>query len=219
VASLGDRIIAHLVDRIIQVIYIVVVVAIFINTDLDAVWPVVVFVVIPWFCFNLAFEIFMNGQSPGKRLMNIQVVRLDGTQPGVGDYLLRWVFGFIDFYIMLGALAVIVIAANGKGQRLGDLVAGTSVVKLIAHHQVTASTVFVTPEDSYIPVFPQVVQLEGRDIELIQRALDARHNFNNLQPVLLVTEKVKTLLGIQTNLSPEQFLQTVVKDFNHLTAR
>ena len=219
VASVGDRILAHLLDRIILIIYIVVVVALFINVNMEVIWIWFVMLVLPWFLFSMLFEIFMNGQTPGKRVLNIQVVRLDGTQPSVGDYVLRWIFGFVDFYILSGALAVIIIAANGRGQRLGDIVAGTTVVKLIAQREITANEIFITPENTYVPTFPQVIQLDSRDIELIQRAIEASRNHGNLQPVLMVTEKIKTLLGIQTDLAPLQFLYTVVKDFNHLTSR
>jgi uncharacterized RDD family membrane protein YckC len=219
VASVGDRILAYLLDSVMLIAYSIVVFALFINIEMEIFWIWFVALVIPWFFYRLAFEIFMNGQSPGKRVLNIQVVRLDGTQPTIGDYLLRWIFGLVDFYILSGALAIIVIATGGKGQRIGDIVAGTSVVKLIAHREITASEVFITPEDTYVATFPQVVQLESRDIELIQRALEANQNHDNIQPVLMVTEKIKTLLGIQTDLAPVQFLYTVVKDFNHLTSR
>jgi hypothetical protein len=93
------------------------------------------------------------------------------------------------------------------------------VVKLIAHREITASEVFISPEESYVPTFPQVIQLESRDIELIQRALEANLNHGNVQPVLMVTEKIKTLLGIQTDLPAAEFLYTIVKDFNHLSSR
>jgi uncharacterized RDD family membrane protein YckC len=219
VAGVGDRILAHLLDRVILIAYAVAMIAAFVNMDLRIIWPWIVFLVAPWFLYNLVFEIFMNGQTPGKRVMNIQVVRLDGTGPTIGDYLLRWVFSLVDFYVLSGALAVIIIAVNGRGQRLGDIVAGTSVVKLIAQKEITANEVFIAPEASYVPVFPQVVQLGSRDIELIQRALDANRNHGNVQPVLMVTDKIKSLLGIQTDLAPAEFLYTVVKDFNHLASR
>jgi hypothetical protein len=151
--------------------------------------------------------------------MNIQVVRLDGTQPSIGDYLLRWVFSLIDFYVLSGAIAVVVIAMGGKGQRLGDVVAGTSVVKLTAAEEVSAGEIFIAPQTEYTPSFPQVVQLNQRDIELIQRALDANREFGNDQPVLVVTDKIKSILGIQTDLPPVQFLYTIVKDFTHLSSR
>jgi uncharacterized RDD family membrane protein YckC len=219
IGSVGDRILAFLIDRIILIAYAIVVIAAFINLDVEIVWLWIVLLVIPFFCFNLFFEIFMNGQSPGKRVMNIQVVRLDGTQPTFGDYLLRFLFGLIDFYVLSGALAVVIIAINGRGQRLGDIVAGTCVVKLIAQKEITANEVFVTPENSYSPTFPQVTQLDSRDIELVQRALEARSNFGNEQPVLMVTEKLRSLLGIQTELAPAEFLYTIVKDYNYLNAR
>ena len=219
VASVGDRILAYILDRIIVIAYVVAIIGLFINIEVNAVWPWIVFLAGPWLFYHLLFEIFMNGQSPGKRVMNIQVVRLDGTQASVGDYILRWAFSLIDFYVLSGALAVIVIAAGGKGQRIGDMVAGTTVVKLVEPQQITANKIFITPEETYVPTFPQVTQLESRDIELIQRALDALTQFENEQPVLLVTEKIKSMLGIQTDLPPAEFLYTVVKDFNHITAR
>lgn len=219
VASVGDRILAYLLDTILLMIYVTVVIAAFVNLGLEVVWIWVVTIMVPIFFYHLAFEIFMNGQSPGKRVMNIQVVRLEGTQPSIGDYLFRWLFGFVDIQLIAGAVAVITIAANGKGQRLGDIVAGTCVVKLIAPKEITAKDVFITAEDTYVPVFPQVVRLESHDVELIQRALEANKNFGNAQPVMMVTEKIKSLLGIQTDLPPVQFLYTIIKDFNHVSAK
>jgi uncharacterized RDD family membrane protein YckC len=219
VASVGDRILAYILDMIIMIAYVVAVVALFINIELEIVWVWVMMIVIPMFFYPLAFEIFMNGQSPGKRAMNIQVVRLDGTQPAIGNYVLRWLMGLVDFYVLSGAIAVIVIAANGKGQRIGDIVAGTCVVKLIHQREITANEVFITTENTYQATFPQVTQLESRDIELIQRALEANVNFDNIQPVLMVAEKVKSMLNVQTDLPPAEFLYTVVRDFNHLSSR
>lgn len=219
VASIGDRILAFLLDRVILSIYLIVMIALFVNLDVREVWLWLILVVAPFLFYNLAFEIFMNGQSPGKHVMKIQVVKLDGTQPTIGSYLLRWIFAFVDLYLLSGAIAVIVIAATGKGQRLGDIVAGTSVIKLTAKKEITADSVFISPEEHYAPVFPQVIQLESRDIELIRRALEAHKNFGNQQPVLMVTEKVKSLLGIRTELPPDQFLYTIVKDYHHLTSR
>ena len=219
IASIGDRILAYLLDSVILTAYSIAIIALFINLDVEIVWLWIMMLVAPWLFYRLSFEIFMNGQTPGKRVMNIQVVRLDGTQPSIGNYFLRWIFGFVDFYILSGALAVVIIAINGRGQRLGDIVAGTTVVKLIAHREITAEEVFITTENTYQATFPQVAQLEPRDIELIQRALDANVQFQNMQPVLMVAEKVKSLLNIQTELPPAEFLYTIVRDFNHLTSR
>ncbi len=220
VASIGDRILAYILDRILLVIFSVLIVFLIdlVNSDV-LIWIWLILLISAWLFYHLAFEIFMNGQSPGKRVMNIQVVRLDGTEPSVGDYLMRWVLSLIDFYILSGAIAVITIAANGRGQRVGDVAAGTTVVKRIPRRQVDAGSLFITPEDSYTPVFPQVAQLGSRDIEIVQRALEANTNHGNREPVLVVAGKIKTLLSVESELPPEEFLYTVVKDFNHLTAQ
>ena len=217
VASIGDRILAHLIDRIVLILYSVAVVAALVNLDVDLWYVWLVLLGVPWMLYNLLFEIFMNGQTPGKQVMKTKVVRLNGTPPTIGDYLLRWIFSFVDFYILSGALAVVIIAMGGKGQRLGDIVAGTSVVKLIEEHQITAKEVFVTAEEMHVPTFTQVTQLNANDIELIQRALEVNREQGNLQPVMIITEKIKTLLGIQTDLPPVTFLYTIIKDYNTLT--
>ncbi len=219
IASIGDRIIAFILDQLILVAYTIFIITLFANTEMSVSWIWMVVLGLPWLLYHLLFEIFMNGQSPGKRLMKIKVVRLDGTPPTISNYLMRWIFAFIDYYIFSGVVAVVVIAIGGKGQRLGDLVAGTSVVKLIEQREITSSEIFVTPDEAYVPTFSQVVQLTENDIELIQRVLEVNRDQGNPQPVLVATERIKSLLGIQTDLPPVKFLYTIIKDFNHITSR
>jgi uncharacterized RDD family membrane protein YckC len=217
-ASVGERIGAYFIDWIILILYTVAIVAILAKLEVNLWYVWLIILGLPWLFFSVLFEIFMNGQTPGKLALKIKVVRLDGTPPAVGDYLMRWIFSFIDFYILSGALAVAIIAVGGKGQRLGDIVAGTSVVKLIEHHQITSQNVFVPMEAQYIPTFAQVVNLSEKDIELIQRALEVNRDQGNIQPVILITEKIKGLLNINTDLPPVDFLYTIVKDYQTITS-
>jgi uncharacterized RDD family membrane protein YckC len=219
IASVGERILGHLIDRLILIIYSIALVAFFIRIELKVIWIWIVFLGFPWLFFTVLFEIFMNGQTPGKILMKIQVVRLDGTRATIGNFVLRWIFGFIDFYILGGAIGVILIAAGGKGQRLGDLVATTTVVKLTERKDVTARDVFISAEDNYSPTFEQVVQLRSSDIELMQRALEADRYHNNSEPLLVLSEKIKSQLGIQSDLPPQVFVRTLIKDYSHFTSR
>ncbi len=218
-ASVGDRILAYLLDQIILIVYSIATGVLLFNIDVDQWWVWSLIIGLPWLFYSLLFEIFMNGQSPGKSVMNIKVIRLNGTPPTIGDYILRWIFRFIDFWIFSGAVALIFIALGGKGQRLGDVVAGTSVVKLIEQKEITAKEVFVTADVAYAPIFGQATQLNERDIEIIQRALEVNRDLGNPKPMLAVTEKIKTQLGIQTDLPPIKFLYTLIKDFNHLTSQ
>jgi uncharacterized RDD family membrane protein YckC len=214
----GDRILGHLLDQIIKIIYALAVGILLYNMDVETEWVWIVVIGIPWLFSTVLFEIFMNGQTPGKRALNIKVIRLNGTPATIGDYILRWIFSLIDFGILSGAIAVIIIAAGGKGQRLGDLVAGTSVVKLTEQREITAKDVFVSGEASYQPTFNQAIQLNEKDIEIIQRALEVNRDQGNPQPMLAVVEKIKAQLGIQTDLPPVKFLYVLIKDFNHFTS-
>jgi uncharacterized RDD family membrane protein YckC len=218
VGSVGDRILAYLLDRLILIVYSVAVLAAFTKLEIETSYLWLIFFGFPWLFYSLLFEIFMDGQTPGKKVMKIKVVRLDGTPPTIGDYLLRWIFAFVDIFILSGAVAVVMVAMGGKGQRLGDVVAGTAVVKLLEHEQVASQKVFVEPEEQYTPVFSQVVSLSDRDIELVQRALEANRDQGNMQPVIVVTDKIKSLLKIETDMPPVKFLYTIIKDYQTITA-
>ena len=217
VASIGDRILGHLIDRLILIAYSVAVVAALADRDVDLWYLWLLLLGVPWMFYSLLFEVFMNGQTPGKQLMKIKVLRLNGTPATVGDFLLRWIFSLVDFYVLSGAIALVAVAIGGKGQRIGDMVAGTTVVKLIEQREISAQEVFVAAEETHAPTFTQVTQLSDKDIELIQRALEVNRDQGNSQPVMVITEKIKMLLGIQTDLPPVKFLYTIIKDYNSLT--
>lgn len=218
VGSVGDRILAYLLDRLILIVYSVAVLGAFTKLEIETSYLWLIFFGFPWLFYSLLFEIFMDGQTPGKKVLKIKVVRLDGTPPTIGDYLLRWIFAFVDIFILSGAVAVVMVAMGGKGQRLGDVVAGTAVVKLLEHEQVAAEKVFVEPEEQYTPVFTQVISLSDRDIELVRRALEANRDEGNMQPVIVVTDKIKSLLNIETDMPPVKFLYTIIKDYQTITA-
>ena len=219
VASVGDRILGHLLDLLIKALYFVGMVALIMQTKMNEEWVIMMLFALPYLFYTLAFEIFMNGQTPGKRAMNIQVVRMDGSPPTVGNYIVRWLFALLEFSISSGVIAVLTILITGKGQRLGDLVGGTSVVKLIPQEEITGRDVFISAEQTYQPTFSQVIALNERDIELLQQALEVNRTHGNPQPMLMAAERVKSLLGIQTDMPTIKFLYTLIKDFNHYSSR
>src|SRR5687768_3608450 len=95
-ASIGDRIGAYLIDRVGLGLYCAAVIVALISLSINLWWVYMILIGFPFVLYSLLFEIFMDGQTPGKRLVKIKVVRLDGTQPSIGDYLFRWLFSFID---------------------------------------------------------------------------------------------------------------------------
>lgn len=217
VASLGDRMLAFLIDALILTAYNFV--CYFILDEYSFSTTVnVLLVTVPFFLYHPVFEILMNGQTPGKRQMRIKVVSIDGSSPTIGGYLMRWLFRLVEVFLLRGALAMVTIAANGKGQRLGDIAAGTSVVKLVPKEATRSSNVFTSAEEGYEPTFPQATQLSDVDLETIYQALEVSRDTGNPLPADRLSVKVKSLLGIESDLPPVKFLYTILKDHNQLVS-
>ena len=129
VSSVGDRIAAHLIDFVIKLAFVILVAyTLFQYTEPDQYLLVIIY--LPVLFYSFLFELFMNGQTPGKVAMNLKVIRLDGSRPGVLSYFLRWIFRTVEFWFSNGLVAFLFVILTSKGQRLGDLAAGTTVIQL-----------------------------------------------------------------------------------------
>ncbi len=220
VASVGERIFAALIDYLILgawlLLWSLLVVALKIDTG--GVYLLLgVIVVLPMVFYDLLCELFFNGQSIGKKARHIRVIRLDGTRPSLGDYLLRWLLRLVDILMTNGLVAVVVILANGRGQRVGDLAAGTSVVST-RPRQNAGPLAPARTEEGYMVVFPQAAQLQDHDVATIRQLLYKGLERENYELLNEVANKVKALTGIQTQLPDEAFLRTVLRDHAHLAA-
>jgi uncharacterized RDD family membrane protein YckC len=232
VASLSDRIGARAIDYLIFMCVYTVFIAVFAGYNgvdggdggqnaFNSSGIVVLIIVWLAACvfYDLLTEIFMNGQSIGKRSLKIRVISINGDRPSVGQYLLRWVFRIIDFGVTLGTAAVISVAFSENKQRIGDMVAGTTVVKTSASNKFN-DLIFSPPTADYEPMFKQVVQLTDRDIVLIH---DVIRNFNrtrNSNLVYRLALRIKAYLNIKysSEINEYQFLEIVINDYNYLIA-
>ena len=233
VASLGDRIVAILLDYLVLIAWgaawalLASALAAGGSTsreDVDYRDPagmagivIVVLILAPYVFYHLLCEVFFNGQSLGKKARHIRVIRLDGTAPRLGHYLLRWLLRLIDTGLFGGLVAVLTIAINGRGQRLGDIAAGTTVVN-VRPRPAFASSLASNFGDAvgYQVVFPEAARLADHDVALLRQLVQqatARRNDNVLHDT---ATKVKSLTGIRTDLQDLPFLQTVLRDHAHL---
>jgi uncharacterized RDD family membrane protein YckC len=78
--------------------------------------------------WDVAWELLGGGRTPGKRLAGIRVVRDDGGPPGFAESLVRNVLRAVELPLLY-APAILAVALGPRRQRLGDLVAGTLVVR------------------------------------------------------------------------------------------
>lgn len=228
IASLGDRIVATIIDSLVLGAWVVacsllVVVPLATSgrtASSTSFGPLIILLLVlayvPLVFYNLVCEVFFNGQSIGKKSQNIRVIRLDGTVPGIGDYLLRWLLRIVDLQLA-GLVAIISISASQRGQRLGDMAAGTTVVKLRPLFQPAAALADFSPLAGYQVVFPQVTLLADHDVALVRQLVQQARARQNYELLNEVANKVKALTGIQTDLQDEPFLQTVLRDHAHLT--
>jgi len=226
-ASLGNRIVAAILDNLILFAWIAVVVGLTIwivgdsfNTHPAIIWMLGLVVGLPYVFYNLACEVLLNGQSLGKKAMDLRVMRLDGTAPRLGDYFLRWLLRLVDTSLPgIGPLVgIIVIAAGGKGQRLGDMAAGTTVISLKARSGSLQQLTTPLMPEGYQPVFPQAIELTDHDVALLRQLLNRSLQNDNYVLLNETAVKIKTLLHVESDLSDEAFLQTVLRDHAYLVA-
>jgi uncharacterized RDD family membrane protein YckC len=76
-----------------------------------------------------AFELFGQGQTPGKRVAGIRVVRLDGAPVGFFESAVRNLLRAMDFLPFLYGVGILCVLLTRDGRRLGDLAAGTVLVR------------------------------------------------------------------------------------------
>lgn len=218
VANVGDRIAATLIDLLLQVGYFLFWYLLFDALEINVAEEVWILLFLPFGFYHLVCEAFFNGQSVGKRIMKTQVVRVDGTPPALTDYLLRWLLRPIDVWTFNGLVAIITISATKNSQRLGDLAAGTSVVKL---KLVTTfgETIFMEIEDDYQLTFPEIQALSDQDVSILKEVMDAGLKNANHQLIHRLASRVKSVTGIDTQMGDHLFLETVLKDYNFLYGR
>ena len=129
-------------------------------------------------------------------------------------------FGAKFFYavgasILLLLTDIILVNSSRKGQRLGDLLAHTLVIST-AHEGDIEETVFMEVDEKYKPRFPQVLQLSDRDINSLKNILHTARQRNDYELAEAASRKIQAHLHIETSLSPFDFLETLLKDYNQL---
>jgi uncharacterized RDD family membrane protein YckC len=132
-----------------------------------------------WVYFNL-FEWIWNGQTPGKRLLHLRAVKVDGSPVSGIDVLLRNLSRPIDTLGPMGLIGLLMIFVSRKAQRLGDLMART----LVIHETPIDWTIFDQIKSAAPPSFGALaptapaIRLSSAQWELLHRYLNRRDGFD-----------------------------------------
>lgn len=221
-ASVGDRIYAQCLDTIFISIYFVIITtlvgmlapAAYFAKNTSFLAAILFLAYLPIVIYHPVSEFFFNGASPGKKLLKLQVVKIDGSAPSLGDFLTRWAIFLIECLLVPG-IALLCILFNKNGQRLGDLMAGTVVIKRDGYHEYYFDlTNFNYVNPGYKPRYPEAATLSMRQAEVIRLAL-VNNNANRHYYIDLLSRTVRQHLRIPPleGGNNEAFLNTVLNDY------
>lgn len=154
-------------------------------------------------------ELFNNGRSLGKMAMRTRVVCLDGTKPTMSALFIRWLTLIIDWAM---GLAFIIFSKNS--QRIGDLAAGTTVVKITKAKQPAIFNALYFMSRNFEPTFPEASKLTMRQADIIEKVLDLDFGEERGYYINQLTNKISEMLGIMPkDNNYEKFLVTLYNDF------
>jgi uncharacterized RDD family membrane protein YckC len=197
--------------------------------------------ILPIFLYHLICEILMNGQSIGKKILGLRVVNENGGRPSISQFIIRWLVRTSDYMILIIVLSsaqeasagnfnyfwkvgiafglliadVILVNASKKQQRLGDMLAHTLLIQSTQKANIE-DTVFLNIADDYKVSFPEVMRLSDRDINSLKGIRDTARKYHDYDLADRTAEKIKAHLNIQTSMSPFDFLDICLKDYNYL---
>ena len=217
-AGIGNRAAAYLLDGLFKAIFMIgmILLGAFMtknSTDIGII-TILAFVII--LLYSLLMETFFHGQTLGKMVVKIKVMKLDGTEATFSSYLLRWLLSIVDFTMSMGALAMIMVIVSKNSQRLGDMAANTTVVRI--RENVNLEQLIMADVDvNYQTRFPQVRTLTDSDIQLVKdllyafsKAEDKMAMYNN---IVTAKQKFMEKMSIQAEIEAVQFLETLIKDY------
>jgi uncharacterized RDD family membrane protein YckC len=150
-ASIGNRFLAVAIDHFIQYFTITVVAWAFLNisgvSDISTIensrffqempkWTIALMIIVLFLIFAgyfIFFEWLWNGQTPGKRLLKLRVIREDGRPITLWEAIARNLLRIFDavpgFVLPVYSVGLITIFLSSRDQRVGDMFAGTVVVR------------------------------------------------------------------------------------------
>ena len=228
-ASVGERMLASLLDLLIKVAYIIVVAYVFFyllgignlldRVDMWARMSVIILFFFPVMIYSVTLESIFEGQTIGKKLIKIKVVKIDGYQASFGDYLIRWLFRIVENNMLGGLIGLIAMLVSNKTQRMGDMAAGTAIITLKNNISIDHTILEEIAED-YQPVYPLVIKLSDNDMRIVKDTFQMAEKKGDAETIAKLSKKIESVTGIKNQSSNKiDFIKTVLKDYNFYTQK
>jgi uncharacterized RDD family membrane protein YckC len=213
-AGVGSRFASAIVDIIIQSLIIAaltIVVAVAGPGFGGAVFAIVSFVVV--FGYDVAFEVLASGRTPGKRMNGLRVVRSEGQPVDLVTSVIRNLLRIVDFLPASYLVGIISIVVTDRNQRLGDLAAGTLVVRERREGRlgVGGSVPSTLPAD--VPAL-DVSAITPEELNAVRSYLGRRQELSDAvrrQLAHTMAERLRPKVGgLTDDLRGERFLESLV---------
>ncbi|HMP28477.1 MAG TPA: RDD family protein [Saprospiraceae bacterium] len=216
-ASLLYRILAFGFDVLIVGLIVILLSIIFGNNPLVS--GLIIILISFW---NLTFEILLNGQTLGKKILGLRIISMNGENPSIKSLIIRWSFKVIDILISLGVGAILAILSTRLNQRIGDVLAGTTVVETRTNFNAELNFLEGLNNNNYSVTYPDVLQYREEDIILMKEIYSRyreNNSINNQQLIDQITKKVCSDLEIKNphDKDKSNFLKKVIEDYIMLT--
>jgi uncharacterized RDD family membrane protein YckC len=250
-ASIGNRFLAVAIDHFIQYLSIILIAWLFLSvagigsseiteapdrllTEMPK-WTIAILIIVLFLVFAgyfIAFEWLWNGQTPGKRLLRLRVIRDDGRPLTLWEAIARNLLRICDaapgFIVPVYSVGLIVIFLSGRDQRLGDIFAGTVVVRESSDEAPTFAETFstrltdiaFTRVQKPTGIVANVSILTEREIEVVESFLRRRWDLTDRQRVwmawriaLPLMYKLKPGYDLE-NFTYEGFLEDILHRFH-----
>jgi uncharacterized RDD family membrane protein YckC len=167
--------------------------------------------------YDVLFEVLASGRTPGKRLTGIRVVRVDGSPVAFLTSAVRNVLRLVDILPSFYLVGIVAILLTPRNQRLGDLAAGTLVVRerLGAFRPqafaVSAASGTAPPAEAAEWRYWDVSAVGEAELVAVRRFLDRRHDLTWDARAQLAGDLADGLRGrvggAPPDLAPERFLE------------
>ena len=171
--------------------------------------------------YHLIWEMFNNGQSPGKMALGIRVVKINGEEIGFYDYFMRWAFRLIDITVSAGTIAALTIASSPRSQRIGDFLADTAVIKITNSNRLSLERIMqLNSLENHVATYPEITQLSEEEMLLIKETTVRYAKYpteGHKKAISALVKKIEDDLEIKAQGDKLEFLNTLIKDYVALT--
>ena len=226
-ASLGERLLAAIIDLIIIIAFLYVMGRIIdaldlITYDMNQWSKIAIYslVFLPAMIYTLVSEIFFKGQTLGKKVLKIKVIKTDGYAAGFGDYFARWIFRIVDIWLLglTPVIGIISIVVSKDNQRIGGLASGTAVISLKDRYKINHSILEETQKETYKPTFPSVIKLSDNDMRIIQDTFNTAIKSKDQNTINKLRIKIEEITNTKKeNLTNAAYIRLIIKDYVHFT--